>query len=69
MYSTVPLTQGEGIREVQVALNRAGFTLSVDGVLGTRTEAAIREFQERHGLAVDGIAGPEVRRALGLLRS
>ena len=53
-------------KELQKALNKYGFNLSVDGILGSRTEAAICEFQERNGLKVDGIAGPRTRRALGL---
>lgn len=36
----------------------------VDGLFGTKTEAAVRSFQERHGLEVDGIAGPHTMEAL-----
>jgi murein DD-endopeptidase MepM/ murein hydrolase activator NlpD len=37
----------------------------VDGVKGPLTQHGIRAFQRRRGLHVDGIAGPETRRALG----
>src|SRR5215475_468670 len=37
----------------------------VDGVKGPLTRHGIRSFQRRRGLRVDGIAGPETRRALG----
>jgi len=37
----------------------------VDGVKGPLTRHGIRAFQQRRGLHVDGIAGPETRRALG----
>src|ERR1700759_384955 len=37
----------------------------VDGVRGPLTRDGILALQRRRGLAVDGIAGPETRRALG----
>lgn len=37
----------------------------VDGLEGPLTRHGIRAFQHRRGLRVDGIAGPETRRALG----
>ena len=38
----------------------------VDGVFGRITLSAVKRFQRRHGLAVDGVVGPLTRRALGL---
>jgi putative chitinase len=57
---------------VQDALNRledAG--LEVDGVTGTNTKKAIRAFQTKHHLSVDGTAGdgetiPAIKAALGI---
>jgi peptidoglycan hydrolase-like protein with peptidoglycan-binding domain len=41
--------------------------LVVDGVYGTQTETAVREFQRRtRGLKVDGIVGPATAAALNL---
>src|ERR1700712_939858 len=37
----------------------------VDGIKGPLTRDGVRDLQRRRGLAVDGIAGPETRRALG----
>ncbi|NVO57997.1 peptidoglycan-binding protein [Rhodobacteraceae bacterium B1Z28] len=37
-----------------------------DGIFGTGTEKAVREFQSSAGLAADGIAGPDTFTALGL---
>src|SRR6201995_4219274 len=37
----------------------------VDGVKGPLTLHGVRDLQRRRGLPVDGIAGPETRRALG----
>lgn len=45
--------------QIQIALNRAGYgTLAVDGVIGTRTRAAIKRFQTLNKLMPDGIVGP-----------
>lgn len=63
--TSAPVANAEH-NEIQLALNRAGFSLVVDGKMGPRTTAAIREFQERMGLSVDGIAGPNTKKALGL---
>src|SRR4029079_4753510 len=39
----------------------------IDGIAGPMTAAAVRHFQSRKGLVVDGIPGPATRRALGRL--
>lgn len=54
--------------EIQMALNRCGAGLVVDGITGPATRCAIREFQHEHGLVIDGIAGPKTLAALGLQR-
>jgi membrane-bound lytic murein transglycosylase B len=54
------LTQSQR-RTLQERLNAAGFDAGTpDGVFGTRTEAAIRAFQEARGLPVTGVASPEL---------
>jgi murein L,D-transpeptidase YcbB/YkuD len=40
--------------------------LAVDGINGPNTKAAVREFQRRSGIVVDGIAGPVTRKLLGV---
>ena len=39
---------------------------SVDGIFGSQTEEAVRYFQRKNGLAVDGVVGPDTARALGM---
>ena len=56
-----------GTRDVQHALNVLGIAippLIEDGALGPKTTAAIKAFQTRAGLAIDGLAGPITRAAL-----
>jgi murein DD-endopeptidase MepM/ murein hydrolase activator NlpD len=55
-----------GVAALQVALRAAGvYGGDVDGWYGPRTRHAVRRFQRRRGLRVDGIAGRRTRRALG----
>lgn len=44
----------ETVRQVQRSLNREGYSLSVDGILGPETQAAIRSFQSDNDLDVSG---------------
>lgn len=56
---------GEDVRMLQAALNRAGFHLGlVDGVFGTRTKEAVMQMEAKKGLAVDGVADQLVMEAL-----
>ena len=51
---------------LQIVLRQHGlYRGAIDGVQGAKTRRAIRIFQRRHGLAVDGLAGPRTRAALG----
>lgn len=46
---------GDLVRSVQEMLKRVGLDVGpVDGILGPRTAAALREFQQQHGLARSG---------------
>ena len=49
-------SSGTVVRRLQRALRRTpNLGLPVDGVFGSELEAAVRDFQEGAGLAVDGI--------------
>lgn len=59
--------RGNGVRWLQYQLNEKGhYKLIVDGIFGELTEGAVRDFQRTHGLAVDGIVGPQTRSNLVL---
>ena len=52
-------SRGAEVTSIQTKLRDLGlYTAAIDGIYGVKTTAAVREFQRRRGLAVDGIAGP-----------
>lgn len=51
-------SQGDEVKRLQTALNQNGYSLSVDGIYGSKTQAAVRDYQSKQSLSVDGIAGP-----------
>lgn len=54
------------VAALQVALRAVhAYGGAIDGVNGPRTRAAVRRFQRRKGLPVNGVAGRRTRRALG----
>jgi peptidoglycan hydrolase-like protein with peptidoglycan-binding domain len=54
------------VAALQVAMQARGlYPHPVDGIMGPWTRAAVRSFQRRSHLVVDGIAGPHTHRALG----
>lgn len=50
-------SSGSEVSELQKLLNQNGFNLDVDGKFGAKTDAAVREYQQKNNLAVDGIVG------------
>ncbi len=57
--------RGPEVQMLQLALERAGFSPgALDGIFGTRTDAAVRAFQRANGLQADGIVGPRTLAAL-----
>ena len=49
--------QGDGVKQIQQALKAAGYKVTVDGDFGNQTDAAVRQFQKKNNLKVDGIVG------------
>ena len=57
-------------KTMQTKLKRWGYyTGSVDGIYGSKTRAAVRLFQKKNGLVVDGIVGKKTLAALGMSTS
>jgi peptidoglycan hydrolase-like protein with peptidoglycan-binding domain len=56
--------QEHPVQTLQYLLRARGHSLTVDGIFGSGTDAAVRAFQQQKGLAVDGIVGPATWQAL-----
>jgi hypothetical protein len=68
LYGKRTLVRGKvgwDVSVLQYLLARHGVGRVIDGYFGGETEVAVRQFQRRSKLAVDGIAGPATLRALG----
>ena len=48
----------------EILIDLGIYTGDLDGVKGLQTENAIKEFQRRAGLVVDGVLGPNTKLAL-----
>ncbi|MBD2016684.1 peptidoglycan-binding protein [Microcoleus sp. FACHB-53] len=60
--------RGSEVTNLQQELRQRGFNPGrVDGVYGSQTQEAVRQFQRTRGLFTDGIAGRETLSALGVI--
>jgi N-acetylmuramoyl-L-alanine amidase len=60
-------SRGDNVRTMQTKLKEWGYyDGAVDGIFGSLTYQAVRDFQRRNGLQVDGVVGPATQRALGV---
>jgi N-acetylmuramoyl-L-alanine amidase len=58
---------GTIVTQIQQKLRNWGYyTGSADGVFGSKTDEAVRYFQRKNGLTVDGIAGKATLAAMGI---
>jgi len=55
---------GDGPREIQMGLNKLGYSLDVDGEFGQLTEETVIKFQIAQGLEADGVVGKDTWAAL-----
>lgn len=56
--------RSQAVRTLQKNLNRHGAKLEADGAFGDATEAAVRAYQLKVGLVVDGVAGNKTQISL-----
>ena len=63
-------SRGEEVRQIQTKLKRWGYySGNVDGIYGSGTLAAVKKFQQKNNLKVDGIAGKQTLEAMGIFNS
>ena len=63
-------SRGQEVITIQTKLKRWGYyNGNIDGIYGSQTLAAVKYFQRKNGLAVDGIAGTRTLRAMGIYTS
>ena len=56
--------KGDDVKLLQHRLNILGWQLTEDGIWGVQTDSAVRGYQYRAGLTVDGIVGAKTKAAL-----
>ena len=57
---------GASVSELQRLLNDHGYSLTVDSKFGAKTLEAVKDFQKKSNLKVDGIVGAQTWSALGV---
>ncbi|MBW4511539.1 MAG: peptidoglycan-binding protein [Scytonematopsis contorta HA4267-MV1] len=55
---------GAAVSELQQLLNAKGINITVDGIFGDLTRAAVVQFQQQNGIVTDGIVGTQTWQAL-----
>lgn len=57
-YKTIKYgSSGEEVKKLQTELNKHGYKLDVDGQFGSKTQSAVKDYQKKNNLSVDGIVG------------
>lgn len=60
-------SSGDEVKQIQTKLKNWGYySGSIDGIYGSKTFEAVKKFQKKNGLTVDGIAGEKTLAALGI---
>jgi lysozyme family protein len=57
---------GQEVAALQLALSNNGVPCDIDGKFGPKTLLAVTDLQEKAGLFMDGIAGPQTLKFLGI---
>jgi peptidoglycan hydrolase-like protein with peptidoglycan-binding domain len=64
--ATAPGVEQDTIKQAQEKLSSKGHDVQADGVLGPKTQAALKEFQQKEGIQASGRLDQETLAALGV---
>jgi peptidoglycan hydrolase-like protein with peptidoglycan-binding domain len=64
--SKMSVMSNQEIKSVQEALNKDGYKLTADGMMGNHTVSAIKDFQKKNDLKVTGLPDSETLAKLNL---
>lgn len=67
--SAAPGVEQSTIKQAQEKLSAKGHDVTADGVLGPKTQAAVKEFQQKEGIQASGQLDQETLAALGVSES
>ena len=60
-------SSGSEVTQIQTKLKSwSYYNGNIDGIFGSKTFEAVKKFQKKNGLTVDGIAGPQTLAAMGI---
>ena len=63
-------SNGDEVKQIQKKLKDWGYYYgNIDGIYGSKTLSAVKSFQKKNGLKVDGIAGTQTLNAMGITSS
>lgn len=57
-------SQGGDVKTLQESLNKNGYNLTTDGIFGKNTLSAVKDYQSKNGLTVDGMVGTQTQSKL-----
>lgn len=61
---TKPCQIGQDVKDLQLAIRKAGVRINYDGLFGSDTDRAVKEYQKLQGMVADGIVGTQTQKKI-----